>query len=182
MPRCSIQITVATILDKGKMCEKIVVIDPIKCHVMIFVVIFNGPTLWFYLHSTSQLFWSCVYMLVNLSFIYQLTDKSRAAAYFSYFWHIPDIFLSPPQPIVFPTHRIYLGKPPRNINSKPSIFGDQIKYFLYSGANKYLVNHQLCKFSYLKRLERPVIVNMGKPQPRETECGKKKQKITLFDF
>ncbi len=28
---------------------------------------------------------------------------------------------------------------------------------MYSGAKKYLVSHQLCKFSHLKRWERPVI-------------------------
>uniref|UniRef100_A0A8C7N9Y4 C2H2-type domain-containing protein n=1 Tax=Oncorhynchus kisutch TaxID=8019 RepID=A0A8C7N9Y4_ONCKI len=31
----------------------------------------------------------------------------------------------------------------------------------YSGAKKYLVSHQLCKFSHLKRLERPVIFIIG---------------------
>ncbi len=34
----------------------------------------------------------------------------------------------------------------------------------YSGAKKYLVSHQLCKFSHLKRLERPVIFIIGIPQ------------------
>ncbi len=29
--------------------------------------------------------------------------------------------------------------------------------YIYSGAKKYLVSHQLCKFSHLKRWERPVI-------------------------
>lgn len=45
MTRCNIQIAGAAILDKGKMCKKIVVRDPLKCHIMVFVVIFIGPTL-----------------------------------------------------------------------------------------------------------------------------------------
>ncbi len=39
----------------------------------------------------------------------------------------------------------------------------------YSGAKKYLVSHQLCKFSHLKRRERPVIFIIGIPQLRETK-------------
>ncbi len=32
--------------------------------------------------------------------------------------------------------------------------------YKYSGAKKYLVSHQLCKFSHLKRWERPVIIGI----------------------
>ncbi len=39
--------------------------------------------------------------------------------------------------------------------------GTQLKY---SGAKKYLFRHQLCKFSHLKRCERPVIFIIGIPQ------------------
>ncbi len=39
----------------------------------------------------------------------------------------------------------------------------------YSGAKKYLVSHQLCKFSHLKRWERPVIFIIGIPQLWETK-------------
>ncbi len=35
---------------------------------------------------------------------------------------------------------------------------------IYSGAKKYLVSHQLCKFSHLKRWKRPVIFIIGIPQ------------------
>ncbi len=40
---------------------------------------------------------------------------------------------------------------------------------VYSGAKKYLVSHQLCKFSHLKRWERPVIFIIGIPQLWETK-------------
>ncbi len=40
---------------------------------------------------------------------------------------------------------------------------------IYSGAKKYLVSHQLCKFSHLKRWERPVILIIGIPQLWETK-------------
>ncbi len=40
---------------------------------------------------------------------------------------------------------------------------------MYSGAKKYLVSHQLCKFSHLKRWERPVILIIGIPQLWETK-------------
>ncbi len=36
--------------------------------------------------------------------------------------------------------------------------------YIYSGAKKYLVSHHLCKFSHLKRWERPVIFIIGIPQ------------------
>ncbi len=49
----------------------------------------------------------------------------------------------------------------------------------YSRAKKYLVSHQLCKFSHLKRWERPVIFIIGLPQLWETKWGEKIQKITL---
>ncbi len=39
----------------------------------------------------------------------------------------------------------------------------------YSGAKKYLVSHQLWKFSHLKRWERPVIFIIGIPQLWETK-------------
>ncbi len=39
----------------------------------------------------------------------------------------------------------------------------------YSGAKKYLVSHQLCKFSHLKRWERPVIFIIDIPQLWETK-------------
>ncbi len=42
-------------------------------------------------------------------------------------------------------------------------------YLIYSGAKKYLVSHQLCKFSHLKRWERPVIFIIGIPQLWETK-------------
>ncbi len=42
-------------------------------------------------------------------------------------------------------------------------------YILYSGAKMYLVSHQLCKFSHLKRWERPVIFIIGIPQLWETK-------------
>jgi len=48
---------------------------------------------------------------------------------------------------------------------------------IYSGAKRYLVSHQLCKFYHLKRWERPVIFIMGKPQ-HETKWGGEIQKIT----
>ncbi len=41
--------------------------------------------------------------------------------------------------------------------------------YTYSGAKKYLVSHQLCKFSHLKRWERPVIFIIGIPQLWETK-------------
>ncbi len=41
--------------------------------------------------------------------------------------------------------------------------------YIYSGAKKYLVSHQLCKFSHLKRWERPVIFIIGIPQLWETK-------------
>ncbi len=40
---------------------------------------------------------------------------------------------------------------------------------MYSGAKKYLVSHQLWKFSHLKRWERPVIFIIGIPQLWETK-------------
>ncbi len=46
----------------------------------------------------------------------------------------------------------------------------------YSGAKKYLVSHQLCKFSHLKRWERPVIFIIGIPQLWETNNNKKSRK------
>ena len=58
----------------------------------------------------------------------------------------------------------------------------QLPCMWYSGAKKYLVSHQLCKFSHLKRWERPVIFIIGIPQLWETKWGKKIQKITLSDF
>ncbi len=39
----------------------------------------------------------------------------------------------------------------------------------HSGAKKYLVSHQLCKFSHLKRWERPVICIIGISQLWETK-------------
>ncbi len=39
-----------------------------------------------------------------------------------------------------------------------------ILFSIYSGAKKYLVSHQLCKFSHLKRRDRPVIFIIGIPQ------------------
>ncbi len=39
-----------------------------------------------------------------------------------------------------------------------------IYIYIYSGAKKYLVSHQLYKFSHLKRWERPVIFIIGIPQ------------------
>ena len=36
-----------------------------------------------------------------------------------------------------------------------------IYVYIYSGAKKYFVSHQLCKFSHLKRRERPVIFIIG---------------------
>ncbi len=47
--------------------------------------------------------------------------------------------------------------------------GTYIYIYIYSGAKKYLVSHQLCKFSHLKRWERPVIFIIGIPQLWETK-------------
>ncbi len=55
-----------------------------------------------------------------------------------------------------------------------SRFGKEL--FIYSGAKKYLVSHQLCKFSHLKRWERPVIFIIGIPQLWETKNEKKKSR------
>ncbi len=44
-----------------------------------------------------------------------------------------------------------------------------IYIYIYSGAKKYLVSHQLCKFFHLKRWERPVIFIIGIPQLWETK-------------
>ena len=52
----------------------------------------------------------------------------------------------------------------------------------YSGAKKYLVSHQLCKFSHLKRWERPVIFNFQFIHYERQNEKKKYQKITLSDF
>ncbi len=41
--------------------------------------------------------------------------------------------------------------------------------YIYSGAKKYLVSHQLYKFSHLKIWERPVIFIIGIPQLWETK-------------
>ena len=46
----------------------------------------------------------------------------------------------------------------------------------YSGAKKYLVSHQLCKFSHLKRWERPVIFIIGTLQLWLTKWEKKSRK------
>ena len=51
--------------------------------------------------------------------------------------------------------------------------------YMYSGAKKYLVSHQLCKFSHLKRWEKPVIFIIGTLQLWQTKLEKKIQKITL---
>ncbi len=51
-----------------------------------------------------------------------------------------------------------------------------IYIYMYSGAKKYLVSHQLCKFSHLKRWERPVIFIIGIPQLWETKYNKKSRK------
>ncbi len=48
---------------------------------------------------------------------------------------------------------------------------DTIATDTYSGAKQYLVSHQLCKFSHLKRWERPVIFIIGIPQlSRKSHC------------
>ncbi len=51
---------------------------------------------------------------------------------------------------------------------------------IYSGAKKYLVSHQLCKFSHLKRWERPVIFIIGIPQLWETKLRTKFHLNTLL--
>ena len=48
--------------------------------------------------------------------------------------------------------------------------------YIYSGAKKYLVSHQLCKFSRLKRWERPVIFIIGTCQLWQTKWEKKSRK------
>ncbi len=52
------------------------------------------------------------------------------------------------------------------LNSSKSEWRNKL---IYSGAKKYLVSHQLCKFSHLKRWERPVIFIIGIPQLWETK-------------
>ncbi len=53
-----------------------------------------------------------------------------------------------------------------------------IKYiYIYSGAKKYLVSHQLCKFSHLKRWERIVYLNYERQNKKQNPD--KIQKITL---
>ena len=47
---------------------------------------------------------------------------------------------------------------------------------IYSGAKKYLVSHQLCKFSHLKRWERPVIFIIVTLQLWQTTWEKKSRK------
>ena len=47
------------------------------------------------------------------------------------------------------------------------------------GQKKYLVSHQLCKFSHLKRWERPLIFIIGTLQLWQTKWENKFQKITL---
>ena len=54
-----------------------------------------------------------------------------------------------------------------------------VDYIVYSGAKKYLVSHQLCKFSHLYIWERPVIFIIGTLQLWQTKWEKKIQKITL---
>ena len=51
-----------------------------------------------------------------------------------------------------------------------------------SGAKKYLVSHQLCKFSHLKRWERPVIFIIGTLQLWETKWEKKKSSKSHLIF
>ena len=46
----------------------------------------------------------------------------------------------------------------------------------YSEAKKYLVSHQLCKFSHLKRWERPVIFIIGTLQLWQTKWERKSRK------
>ena len=55
----------------------------------------------------------------------------------------------------------------------------RIEYSIYSGAKKYLVSHQLCKFSHLKRWERPLIFIIGTLQLWQTKWEKQIQKITF---
>ncbi len=69
----------------------------------------------------------------------------------------------------------FSGVAPYNVlQSKQHYFVKVIS--LYSGAKKYLVSHQLCKFSHLKRWERPVIFIIGIPQLWETKWEKKSRK------
>jgi hypothetical protein len=51
-----------------------------------------------------------------------------------------------------------------------------IEIDMYSEAKTYLVSHQLCKFSHLKRWERPVIVITGRLQLRPTKWEKNPEK------
>ena len=53
------------------------------------------------------------------------------------------------------------------------------RHLTYSGAKKYLVSHQLCKFSHLKWWARPVSFIIGTIQLWQTKWEKKIQKITL---
>ena len=50
---------------------------------------------------------------------------------------------------------------------------------MYSGAKKYLVSHKLCKFSHLKRWQRPVIFIIGTLQLWLTKWEEKKKWIYL---
>ena len=66
---------------------------------------------------------------------------------------------------------------------------NQIKCFIsqlwnntYSGAKKYLVSHQLCKFSHLKRWERPVIFIIGALQLWRTKWGEKNPENHIVGF
>ncbi len=53
-------------------------------------------------------------------------------------------------------------------------------YSTYSGAKKYLVSQQLCKFSHLRRWERPVIFIIGIPQLWETNKKSRKSHCRIF--
>ncbi len=55
-------------------------------------------------------------------------------------------------------------------------------YNIYSGAKKYLVSHQLCKFSQLKRWERPVIFIIVIPQLWETKTRKKNPENHIVNY
>ncbi len=71
----------------------------------------------------------------------------------------------------------YLAASTAVLSSKKGIFSEflfrpwhlSLHLREYNGAKKYLVSHQLCKFSHLKRWERPVIFIIGIPQLWETK-------------
>ncbi len=57
-----------------------------------------------------------------------------------------------------------------------------IYIYILQWGKKYLVSHQLCKFSHLERWERPVIFIIGIPQLWETKYEKKNPENHIVGF